>query len=436
MINKFLLFSLCISAVFIGLSCTEQGMDIGQMNSTPKPNILLVIADDMGIDATPGYDIGDEKPNMPNLEKMMNNGITFENLWAYPSCTPTRSSIITGKYGFRSGVTQVGDVLSTNEVSLQRYLDNNNSEYSHAVIGKWHLSNNASHPNEMGIAHYTGLLSGGAQSYNRWSLTENQNTQTTTEYITTKFTDLAIDWIEDQEDPWFLWLAYTAPHTPFHLPPSELHSRTDLPDDQASIDANPLPYYLAMIESLDSEIGRLLSSMTQPEKENTIVIFIGDNGTPGPTSQEYNDRRTKGSVYQGGVNVPMIISGATVNRLGQREDALINTTDLYSTIADIAGITDPDLNDSNSFKSLLSDTTGNKREFVYSERTNSNGGSDITIRNGTHKYILFEDGTEALYNLSINPLENPNLLNANQLPLSTTDADALNFLLEKLSEIR
>jgi arylsulfatase A-like enzyme len=436
MINKFLLFSLFILYILTGLSCTEEGTDIGQMNNTSKPNILLVIADDMGIDATPGYDIGDEKPNMPNLEKMMNDGITFDNLWAYPTCTPTRSSIITGKYGFRTGVTQVGDVLSTNEVSLQRYLDNNNSGYSHAVIGKWHLSNNASHPNEMGITHYSGLLSGAAQSYNRWSFTENQNTQTTTEYITTKFTDLAIDWINEQEDPWFLWLAYTAPHTPFHLPLSELHSRTDLPDDQASIDANPLPYYLAMIESLDTEVGRLLSSMTQLERENTIVIFIGDNGTPGATAQEYNERRTKGSVYQGGINVPMIISGATVSRRGHREDALINSTDLYSTIADIAGIANPDLNDSKSFKSLLSDNTTNKREFVYSEIGNNNGGSDITIRNGTHKYILFGDGTEALYNLTINPLENPNLLNANQLPLSTTDADALDFLLEKLNEIR
>ena len=406
MTQKIYIFLFTVILIFLSSSCSDEG-PVGPGITSDKPNILLIIADDMGLDATPGYDIGIEKPEMPNLEKMINEGIKFNNLWSYPSCTPTRSSIITGKYGFRTGVTQVGDILSTSELSLQRYLDNNNSQYSH----------------------------GTAQSYNRWSLTENEVSSTTTEYATSKFTDLAIEWIEGQDNPWFLWLAYNAPHTPFHLPPSELHNRENLQDDQASIDANPLPYYLAMIEAMDTEIGRLLNSMAVQERENTIIIFIGDNGTSGQVVQEYNNRRAKGSVYQGGVNVPMIISGAGVSRRGT-EDALINTTDLFSTIADIAGVANSDINDSKSFKPLLTNEISPIRDVVYTETGSNTGGLDITIRNATHKYILFEDGTEALYNLEANPLENPNLLNTNQLPLSESDQEVLNFLLEQLDEIR
>jgi len=181
-----------------------------------KPNILLIIADDMGLDATPGYNIGSVKPNMPTLQGLMSSGVKFNNLWSYPVCSPTRASMLTGKYGFRINVLKAGDVLSTSEVSIQKHLDNNSSEYNHAVIGKWHLSSNINHPNDMGIDYYSGLLSGGVQSYSNWNLTTNGQTSTSTEYTTSKFTDLAIDWKTNQTQPWFLWLAYNAPHTPFH----------------------------------------------------------------------------------------------------------------------------------------------------------------------------------------------------------------------------
>lgn len=436
MTNNVLTLICIIITLTICTSCSDELKIDTPAVTSAQPNILLIIADDMGLDATPGYDIGTEKPNMPQIESMIDNGLLFNNLWSYPTCTPTRSSILTGKYGFRTSVTQVGDELPTSEVSLQKYLDNNNSGYSHAVIGKWHLSQDPTHPTNMGVGYYAGLLSGAVQSYTQWNLVENQASSTSTEYVTTKFTNLAIDWIEDQDSPWFLWLAYNAPHTPFHLPPLELHDRDNLPADQASIDAEPLPYYLAMIESMDTEIGRLLASMSVEERENTIIIFIGDNGSPGQVVQEYNNRRAKGSVYQGGVNVPMIISGAGVSRQGDTEDALINTTDLFSTIADIAGIDNSDINDSKSLKPLLTNVVSPERDIVYTEIGSDSGGSDITIRNATHKYILFEDGTEALYNLEANPLENPNLLNANQLPLSATDSSILDDLLEKLDEIR
>lgn len=290
--NIFLVFFLVL------MSCGSDDSVSPNFSNESKPNILLIIADDMGLDATPGYEIGSVKPNMPNLQTMINTGIRFNNLWSNPVCTPTRGTILTGKYGFRTNVLKVDDDMPTSEISIQRHLDNTNSGYSHAVIGKWHLSNDGNHPSNMGVGYYAGLLNGGVQSHTNWNFTENGITTNSNEYTTTKFTDLAINWVQEQNQPWFLWLAYNAPHTPFHLPPTQLHSQGNLPADEASIDANPLPYYMAMIEAMDSEIGRLLNTMSEEERENTVIIFIGDNGTPGQVVQDYASQRAKGSIFK------------------------------------------------------------------------------------------------------------------------------------------
>lgn len=408
----------------VSISCKKNDSLVGNEEAQNPPNILLIIADDMGLDATPGYEIGSIKPTMPNLQNLIDSGIRFNNVWSYPTCTPTRSSILTGKYGFRTKVLNVGDVLSTQEQSIQKYIElNSPTSYSNSVIGKWHLSSDENHPSEMGIDYFAGLLSGTVQSYTNWNFTKNGNTVTSDEYVTTKFTDLAIDWVSEQNDePWFLWLAYNAPHTPIHLPPSSLHSQGDLSPDQTSIDENPLPYYMAMIEAMDSEMGRLINSLSQEEKENTIIIFIGDNGTSRDVAQDYNTSRVKGTVYQGGINVPMIISGNSVSRINQSENALISTVDLFATIAELTGSNLPEINDSKSFKDLFTNVEADSREYVYSEIGLDSGNSDYTIRNSTHKYIRFEDGSEALFNLSANSFERPNLLSENQLPLSSTDS--------------
>ncbi len=433
LLPQILLLSFLIFSCSKESSDSEEPIDQGESNS---PNILLIIADDMGLDATPGFDIGTVKPNMPNLQRMISSGVRFTNLWSYPTCTPTRSSIITGKYGFRTNVLQVDDELSTSETSLQKHLDNNNSNYEHAIVGKWHLSKTATHPTQMGVGYYAGLLTGGVQSYTNWNFTENGQTTTSNEYTTTKFTDLAIDWIDQQTQPWFLWLAYNAPHTPFHLPPNNLHTQS-LPSDQASIDTNPQPYYMAALEAMDTEMGRLLDSMTEEEKENTIIIFIGDNGTPGQVVQEYNTRRAKGSVYQGGVNVPMIVSGKNVDRMNEIDGSLLNTTDLFATISDIAGTGTTELNDSKSFKELFINSIPNFREYIYTEiKDDRVSGVDYTIRNATHKYILFANGEEAFYDLSTNPLENPNLLSTNQLPLSASNDLIKDTLISEVNKLR
>jgi len=409
----FLVFSACSNAEDVAFIIQDK-----EENIAKQPNILLIIADDMGLDATPNYNIDGIKPNMPILQSLMSNGIKFNNLWSYPLCTPTRASILTGKYGFRAEVTNVGQNLSSNEQSIQNYLDGMNSGYSHAVIGKWHLSGDISHPNAIGIDEYTGVLGGGVQSYWNWNLVENMQSSKSTEYTTTKFTDLAINWIGSQNQPWFLWLAYNAPHTPFHLPPSELYSQVGLASDQSSIDANPLPYYLAMLEAMDTEMGRLINSMSQEERDNTFIVFIGDNGTPNQVVQTYPNRRAKNSLYQGGVNVPMVISGKNVERKGVEEEALLSTTDLFATIAGIAGSTISEINDSKNFKYMFNAPGITVRDYVYSEIGDDINNLDHTIRNDKYKLMKFSSGNEALYHLAEDPLESINLLDANRLPLS------------------
>ena len=364
----------------------------------------------MGLDATPNYSEGTVKPNMPILQGLMNSGITFENFWSYPVCSPTRASILTGKYGSKTGVLKVGDVISTSETSLQKYINEGTSNaYATAIIGKWHLSNSATDPITMGVDYYAGLLTGGVQSYTNWNLTENGLTANTTEYTTTKFTDLAIDWVDKQTKPWFLWLAYNAPHTPFHLAPTNLHSQGNLPTDASSIDANPTPYFMSAIEAMDSEIGRFINIMTTEEKANTIIVFIGDNGSPNQVAQSpYSRTKAKNTIYQGGVNVPMVVSGFGVSRTGVRENALISTTDLFSTIASMSGVSTFSRENSTSFYSLLKDENASSREYAYTEI--SNNGIAYAIRNATYKLIKFNNGSEEFYNLITDAYENNNLI--------------------------
>ncbi len=412
---------------FFCLNCSspsETPIDPGTNNAT-KPNIVLVIADDMGKDATPNFSEGSIKPNMPTLQSLMDSGITFDNLWSYPVCTPTRASILTGKYGVNTGILEVGDLISTSETSLQSYINSNtNNDYATAIIGKWHLSNNAADPITMGIDYFAGIVNGGVADYFDWNFNENGIPSNSTTYTTTKFTNTAIDWVADQTKPWFLWLAFNAPHTPFHLAPTNLHSQGNLPTDAASINANPIPYYMSAIEAMDAELGRFLGSLSSEERANTVIIFIGDNGTPGKVAQNpYSRLKVKGSLYQGGVNVPMIVSGSNVNRLGEREDALIHTTDLFATIASVTGVTVSEIYNSKSFYPLFTAAANEDRSYVYTEILDG-----FAIRNAMYKLMKYDNGAEEFYNLVMDPYEQSNLIG------TTLSAEAANEKANLISE--
>ena len=226
-----------------------------------------------------------------------------------------------------------------------------------------------------------------------------------TEYISSKISNLGIDWKNQQEKPWFLWMAYTAPHTPFHAPPQGTHSQGTLA--AYTNGADPIPYYLAAIESMDYEINRVLNSLSTNERNNTVIIFIGDNGSPNQVAQSpYSRTKAKGSLYQGGINTPLFVSGKGVSRTGI-DSSLVSSVDLFTTIANLAGSSITERNDSKSFYSLFS-TAKKHRDFVYSEIDNGTDES-WTIRNKDYKLIV-KSNSEEFYNLQADPYESNNLI--------------------------
>lgn len=425
-------FILSLTSLFLfGCSSNDETPTI--TNPTQNtPNILFIIADDLGKDAINGFSEGTIKPNTPNIDAIRNAGLSFTNFWSYPTCSPTRASILTGKYGYRTGVKWAGDEISLSETSLQKYInEETNNKYTTAIVGKWHLSGNSStfNPEILGIDYYAGLIRGEPQSYNNWLLTEDGTSNIETEYATTKFTDLATDWINQQEKPWFLWLAYNAPHTPFHVPPSEMHSQGFLPEFSSGMDETP--YYMASIEAMDFQIGKLLESMTTEKRENTVIIFIGDNGTPNEVAQSpYTFFTAKGSLSQGGINVPMFISGNGVSRTGIDEN-LITSTDLFSTIAQITGVSSSEIHDSKSFKSLLSQSE-TIRNYQYSEKDDGNNNL-WTISNGSYKLFKNANGNDEFHDLNNDPYEQNNLLNGT---LTTAENSIKTELEAELNNIR
>lgn len=417
---------LCLTVLGMGLSGCGGGESaspedqIGEESpgqSQGDPNILLIISDDQGLDASAQYTVSADRPSTPVLDGLANAGLVFENVWATPSCTTTRASLITGQHGINSGVDRTPNLLDTGINTLQKQLrlESTMAAYSTAVIGKWHLAGGNSslvnHPNESGVGYYAGTIAGTIDDYYDWPLTVDGQTLTSTTYHTTALTDLVIDWLGQQQDaPWFLWLAFVAPHAPFHLPPASLHNRS-LAGSVADIAANPRPYYLAAIEAMDTEIGRLLDSLSEEDRANTIILFVGDNGTPQAVidTVAYPRSHSKNSLYEGGIRVPMIASGARVSRAGEREAALVNTTDVFPTLIDLAGRASAIDLDGQSFASLLSSGSGSARDYNYSEFV-SDDTSGWTVRNERLKLIEFSDGTRELFDLSVDGREEADLI--------------------------
>ena len=369
-----------------------------------KPNVLLIIADDLGIDVTNGYQQNDRMPTTPNLDALRANGLTFTNTWSAPQCTPTRASIMSGKYGIKTGVMRPPGNLDVVHQSLfRKIMETTNGQYAGAVIGKWHISNpiDYNHPMQHGIDHYEGLFTASVSDYYSWDKVEGGVLTTSNEYVTTDLTDSAIEWISNQDDPWFLWLAHPAPHAPFHIPPANLYTVTNTNDN--------LGKYLAAIEAMDHEIGRLLDSMDEETRANTVIIFVGDNGTPGGVIQNFASNHAKGTLYEGGIRVPLFISGKGVSRMNEVDHNINHVADLYATILELTGeqLTGG-INNSRSLKSLLSCESDLNRPYVY---TDYEDGNVLTwaIRNQDYKLIDSENGNLEFYKISEDILEENNL---------------------------
>lgn len=396
------------------------------------PNILFIIGDDMGVDALSTYNIGNLNANTPNLDALGNSGIKFTNVWAAPVCSATRASLITGKYGIHNGVNTVPGQLSTSHKSIFKEIKTQSNDlYKTCVIGKWHLArrNNYNHPFEHGVDDFMGVFNAGVKDYYQWEKYENSKVETCNTYATQYFTDYAIDWIKKQDQPWFMWLAHVAPHAPFQKPPNGTYNTENVNTNTGK--------YRAMIESLDYEIGRLLKNIPKKTLKNTVIVFLGDNGTPGRMVSGFPLRKGKGTVYQGGINVPLLISGKGVRRKNTEEDALINISDFYATFSQMVN---PNVfpnniySDGISFKHLLNNSNAKERTYNFmslgvNRRIKTTA---YTVRNAQYKLIDNGESYE-FYDLVADPFELKNLAEGD---LNITQQQAKTELTSTLIEIR
>lgn len=445
------------------------------------PNILLLIGDDMGVETLPCYGIAKDTADLPNLDRLCREGVRFNNVWSQPSCSPTRATMMTGRYGFRTGVgaaipapsgvsgrrptpplppgahrespsderpDSVVPGLRPGEFTIARALKAFAArQYETAAIGKWHLAdmNNGAfeHPNRAGFDHFKGDAFGPLPSYFAFPMQINgQTTSGKVGYADSVRVDDAIAWIRgrDGRQPWFLWLGFSNPHSPYHLPPLELlrGPSRELNPFSADVVDKPFPYFKAMLEGLDAEIGRLLGSLTPQQRANTYVIFIGDNGTTRRVAQApFDPKRSKGTVYQGGINVPLVISGPGIAG-GRSLDALVNTVDMFATVLDLASI-DPKrvvprdiVIDSISFAPLLrSPEAVSPRRFAYADRFGAGVKPAQAIRNAGYKLVINE-GTEELYDMTMDPYEKNNLLRGELSAEARQNFEALKVTLADL----
>ena len=372
-----------------------------------SPNILLIIADDLGIDSTPGFGITSDLPVTPTLDSFREKGLSYTNCWAAPQCSPTRAAIMSGKFGIKTGVMRPPLILDTSHTSLfTKIKEQSITDYSMGLIGKWHLggsdTGNYSHPLDSGVPYYEGVFTSQVDDYYDWTKVNSEgNEEQVKEYATTHLTNNAISWIDNQTKPWFLWLAHVAPHSPFQAPPEGTYTTT--PTDNRTT-------YLSMVENLDFEINRLISSMDNETLENTVIIFIGDNGTPGQANNYWPAGHAKSSIYEGGIRVPLIITGKSIERVNEVEASLVQATDLHATILELAGVkllggTENSL----SLKPSLSFENQVLKKINYTDYESGNTEYWAT-RNNTYKLIEDENGNEEFYNIITDLKEETNLI--------------------------
>jgi arylsulfatase B len=422
-------------------------------NVNAQRNVVLLIADDIGTDYFGFYEDAKDTVAVPNIRKLLNKGICFNNGMTNPVCSSTRANMLTGRYSFRTGVgyivgsTQGSGVLDTAEITIPKQLSLYNASIKSANIGKWHLHNampnwNLQNPQRLGYHHFEGPFIGAINSYTNWTKYTNGVASTVTTYATTENVNNAISWIKNQgNNPFFLWMAFNAPHSPYHLPPNNLHSYS-LSGTSMDIAQNPKNYFKAAIQALDTEIGRLMDSLQVINKlDSTDFIFVGDNGNAMQTAQISNINKAKGTVYQYGVHTPLIIAGPSVVNAGRISNALVNVADIYATVIELFGQSSWQNNipsnkpvDSKSILPIIKNLSDSIRPWSFCEifRNTADADDGKALRNQEYKLIRFDNGQEEFYNLNIDAEENTNLLLGN---LSSADLSNYYILCNALTTL-
>ncbi|MBI9017622.1 MAG: sulfatase-like hydrolase/transferase [Phycisphaerae bacterium] len=316
-----------------------------------KPNILVILVDDLGYGDLSSYGATDLKS--PHIDKLMASGLRINNFYANcPVCSPTRAALLTGRYPDLVGV---GGVIRTFMNDNFGYFDPeavtlpdvlNRGEYETTCVGKWHLGLSSPNlPNERGFKHFYGFIGDMMDDYwdhkraNYNYMRENEKEIDPKGHATDIFSDAAIryfDDFKDKEKPFFMYLAYNAPHFPIQPPQDWLDKvnkrETGISEKRAR--------NVAFVEHLDYNIGRVIDGLKQTgQYENTLIIFTSDNGgqkNVGASNGTLNGN--KGQMLEGGIKVPMCAVWPGKIKPAVNDDRIFMTMDIFPTVCQAAGI--------------------------------------------------------------------------------------------------
>ena len=394
-----------------------------------KPNILVILTDDQGRGDYSAF--GTKDIQTPHMDRLFREGLTFRNFFANsPVCSPSRAALLTGCYPDRAGVPGVireetpddsWGYLAAGARLLPQLLKP--AGYHTALIGKWHLGiGSPNTPTERGFDFFHGFLGDMMDDY--WThlrhghnfMRRNQEEVAPQGHATDVFTGWACEYLAERAKaggPFFLYLAYNAPHDPIQPPPDWLEKvkqrEPGLPEKRAKL--------VALIEHLDSGIGKVLDTLDRTGlAPNTLVIFTSDNG--GVLANGANNgpwRGAKGHMYEGGLRVPGAARWPAAIKAGGNTERMTLTMDIFATACAVAGVQPPPGMDGLSFLPALRDETepGGQRDFYFVRREGglAYGGKTIeAFRRGDWK--LLQDSPFApleLYDLSADPKETTDL---------------------------
>ncbi len=337
---------------FLVIVCLLCVISSGRANEPSRPNIILILADDLGY-ADVGFHGSRDVPT-PNLDRLAKSGVRCTSGYSsHPYCSPMRAGMMTGKYQHRFGYERniaydpqnqfMG--LPQSEPTIATRMQQ--AGYTTGMLGKWHLgAARQFHPNHRGYDHFFGFLGGGHQYFEVDltrdlgegyfnTLQRNGKPVDLTDYITTAITDEATSFIEShRSEPFFLFVAYNAPHGPLQAPQGRI-------DELSSITDKRRRTYAAMVSLLDDGVGRVVECLeTLDLRDKTLLFFLSDNGGPENANASLNDplRGQKGDVYEGGIRVPFVASWP--GRLPSETiyHHPVNSIDISCTAMSLAGI--------------------------------------------------------------------------------------------------
>lgn len=368
-----------------------------------KPNILLIFVDDLGYGDLSA--MGAKDLQTPHIDKIFANGIKFNQFYANSSvCSPSRAALLTGKYPDMAGVPGVirqwendsWGYLKPGITTLPMVLKE--AGYTTGMVGKWHLGlESPNKPNEKGFDYFKGFLADMMDDYFthlrgdvNW-MRENEKVIDPKGHATDLFSDWSIDYLQQQQDdeqPFFLYLAYNAPHDPIQPPGQWLEKvmkrEKGIDKERAGI--------VALIEHMDAGIGRVMQTLESTGlANNTLVIFTSDNG--GSLHRKANNgplRAGKQDMYEGGLRVPAAISWPGKIK-PETNDNMVILMDLFPTLCEIGEATVPEKIDGISVLPILqgeNQTTDNRTVFfMRREGFRYNGLAYYAVRKGDHKLV-------------------------------------------------